>query len=86
MLWAVLRIVERVPWIRGRVMWLHRGFLWIFRRIRVVLWIHRWAPGGSVVGSGTRGGSGAGGKSPDPSALMETPLDYATPAAARNLC
>lgn len=36
-------------------------------------------------GSGTRGGSGAGGKSPDPSALLETPLDYATPAAAKNL-
>lgn len=37
-------------------------------------------------GSGIRGGSGAGGKGPDPSALMETPLDYATPAAAKNLC
>lgn len=51
-----------------------------------VPWIHRWARGGSMEGSGIRRGFGAGGKGPDPSALMETPLDYATPAAAKNLC
>lgn len=45
-----------------------------------VLGIHRWARGGSV------GGSGAGGEGPGPSAVMETPLGYATPAAAKNLC
>lgn len=70
-----------VLWYRvGDGWWVFEGILWI---LGGVLWIHRWSRGGSVGGSGIRGGSRASGKGPDPSALMETPLGYATPAAPR---